>query len=314
MDLKYLITFRTIVDEGGFTKAAAKLNYTQSTITFQIGQLEQELSAKLFEKAGRYMVLTKAGEQLIPYVDNVLDSVEKMRCFEGDLVKYQGDLHIGIAETQLCYRFPEILKEFHDQAPNTRLFLRSMNCYDIRDELAGGTLDLGIFYEDVGGFGTGLTTYPFGESTMTLVASPIIKEQYPDFITPDRRIPIPFVINEEKCVFRQIFERYLNEKSIMLDHTVELWSIPTIKKLVASDMGVSFLPTFAVREELDSGVLVEIPTELTDKKITAVCGHHKNKWISPVMQLFIELCKKKERRDLRDGYDTKYFQAKASSL
>ena len=63
MELKYLQTFRTIVDEGGFSKAAKKLNYTQSTITFQIGQLEQELSVRLFEKIGRTMVLTKAGEQ-----------------------------------------------------------------------------------------------------------------------------------------------------------------------------------------------------------------------------------------------------------
>ena len=48
MDLKYLCTFRTIVEEGSFSKAAEKLNYTQSTITFQINQLEQELSVSLF--------------------------------------------------------------------------------------------------------------------------------------------------------------------------------------------------------------------------------------------------------------------------
>ena len=67
MELKYLNTFKVIVEEGGFTKAAERLNYTQSTITFQIGQLEQELSVKLFERIGRKMVLTKAGERLIPY-------------------------------------------------------------------------------------------------------------------------------------------------------------------------------------------------------------------------------------------------------
>ena len=66
MDLKYLQTFAAIVEEGSFTKAARKLNYTQSTITFQMDQLERELSARLFEKVGRNMVLTKAGESLIP--------------------------------------------------------------------------------------------------------------------------------------------------------------------------------------------------------------------------------------------------------
>lgn len=62
MELKYLETFQRIVQEGGFAKAAASLNYTQSAITFQVAQLEQELGTQLFEKVGRRMVLTKAGE------------------------------------------------------------------------------------------------------------------------------------------------------------------------------------------------------------------------------------------------------------
>lgn len=291
MELKYLQTFRAIVDAGGFSKAAEKLNYTQSTITFQIGQLEQELSASLFEKIGRKMVLTKAGERLVPYVDEILQSVDKLRFFEDDLSQCQGDLYIGIAETLLCYRLSPILKEFHRQAPKARLFLRSMNCYEIRNELLKGTLDLGIFYEDVGGFGSNLTVHPLGSYPMMLVASPETKKLYPDFITPDRAIPIPFIINEPNCIFREVFEQYLREKSIILDHIIELWSVPTIKNLVKSDVGVSFLPAFTVQEELGTGELEEIPTEITDKTITAVCAHHKNKWISPLMQLFMELCK-----------------------
>lgn len=290
MELKYLQTFRTIVDEGGFSKAAEKLNYTQSTITFQIGQLEKALSARLFEKIGRKMVLTKAGERLIPYVDEILQSVDKLNFFESDLSDCQGSLNIGVAETLLCYRFPNILKEFHQKAPKARLFLRSMNCYDIRNELLDGTLDLGVFYEDVGGFGSNLAVHSLGDCSMTLVASHEIKKICPNFIVPDRTIPIPFIINEKNCIFRQIFEKYLQEKSIILDHTIELWSVPTIKNLVKSDMGISFLPTFVVQEDLNTGELEEIPTAISDKTITAICAHHKNKWISPLMQLFVNLC------------------------
>lgn len=295
MDLKYLNTFRTIVEEGSFSRAAEKLNYTQSTITFQISQLEQELSVSLFEKIGRRMVLTTAGKHFIPYVDEVLNSVDRLRYFENDLAECGGDLRIGVAETLLCYNSPSILKKFHRQAPKARLFLRSMNCYDIRDELVNGTLDLGLFYEDVGGFGSNLTTYHFGNYPLVLVASPELKKQYSDFITPDQHIPIPFIINEPNCIFRQIFEKYLKDKSILLDHTIELWSIPTIKNLVRNNVGVSFLPRFAVQEELDSGELVEIPTEIMDSTISAVCAHHKNKWVSPLMQLFIDLCAKSNR-------------------
>lgn len=289
MELKYLQTFRTIVAEGSFSKAAEKLNYTQSTITFQMGQLENELSTKLFEKIGRRMFLTKAGQQLIPYIDDVIVSVEKMRGFETNLTEYQGDLHIGIGETLLCYQLPHILKEFHKQAPKTRLFLRSMNCCDIRDELRNGTIDLGIFYEDIGGLGCNITTYPFGRYPVVLVASQDTKRKYSDFITPNQNIAIPFITDEPACVFRQIFEKYLSEKSILLEYIIELWSIPTIKNLVKNDMGVSFLPKFTVAEELQRGELEEIKTDITDPHISAVCGHHKNKWISPAMELFIDL-------------------------
>ena len=55
MDLKILNTFKAIVDEGSFSKAARRLNYTQSTITFHIGQLEKDLHVKLFEKVGRML-------------------------------------------------------------------------------------------------------------------------------------------------------------------------------------------------------------------------------------------------------------------
>lgn len=290
MELKYLQTFCTIVEEGSFSKAAEKLNYTQSTITFQIGQLEHELSTKLFEKIGRKMVLTKAGERLIPYVNEILQSVNKLSFFGEDISKCHGDLHIGIGETLLCYHIPPILKEFHRQAPKARLFLRSMNCYDIRDDLLNGTLDLGVLYEDVGGFGSNLVVHSLADCPMKLVASTKTKELYPDFVTPDQKILVPLIINEQTCIFRQVFEHYLQEKSIILDHTIELGSIPTIKNLVKNDVGVSFLPAFSVQEELNAGELAEIHTDIGDKTIRAVCAHHKNKWISPLMQLFIDLC------------------------
>jgi len=289
MELKYLNTFHVIVEVGSFSKAAEKLNYTQSAITFQMGQLEQALSVTLFEKIGRRMMLTKAGEQLIPFVEDILNSVDRLHSFGGDLAQYQGALRIGVAETQLCYRMPPYLKKLHTLAPKAQLFLQSMNCYGIRDGLLDGTLDMGVFYKEVGGFGSMLKAYPIGSCPLTLVASPAVAAQCPDFITPDRTLPISFIINEKNCIFRQMFERHLQKKSIILDHTIELWSIPTIKNLVQNDVGISYLPTFTVQEELDSGALVQIPTDIDDQTITAVCAHHKNKWLSPLMQLFIDL-------------------------
>lgn len=164
-----------------------------------------------------------------------------------------------------------------------------MNCYDIRDELLKGTLDLGVFYEDVGGLGNEITAVPFGKYALSLVASPETKQLFPDFITPNQKIPVSLIINEQNCIFRQIFERYLRQKSILLDHTIELWSIHTIKSLVKNNVGISFLPTFTVREEIEKGELAEINTDISKLRISAVCGYNKNKWVSPAMERFIQL-------------------------
>lgn len=291
MELKDLVTFQAIVETGSFSAAAKKLNYAQSTITFQVGQLEETLSVRLFERVGRCMTLTAAGRALVPYVEDILRSVNRLHEFEEALADCQGELRIGVAETVLCYKLPPVLKELVRQAPGAKLYLRSMNCYDIRDALMDGTLDVGIFYAEAGGFGSSLTTVPVGSYPVTLAASPETAQRVSDFVSPDRSLPVPLIINEEHCVFRQIFEGYLQERAIRLDHTIQLESIQTIKRLVESDVGVSFLPRFTVEEELSRGSLVELPTAVTHREVTAVCGYHRNKWVSPLMGLFLDLCR-----------------------
>ncbi len=289
MELKYLQTFKTIVSEGSFTKAAEKLNYTQSTITFQVKQLEQELSVQIFEKIGRNMVLTKAGQELIPYVDEVLNCMSRLFSFSENLFDLKGGLQIEMGETLLCYKMAPVLKELHQLAPQAKLDLRSTNCYEILEKIKTGKIDIGVFYLNVCNSEDFLQTYPIGEYSMDLVASPKIKEKYYDFITPNQTIDLPFIIDEPDCIFRQIFEKYLRSLNITLDHTIELWSIPTIKNLVKNDVGITYLPSFTVEKELQSGELCKIKTAIDNQKLTAVCAHHKNKWISPLMRLFIQL-------------------------
>ncbi|MBZ4345730.1 hypothetical protein LAN15_21620, partial [Mycobacterium tuberculosis] len=96
-----------------------------------------------------------------------------------------------------------------------------------------------------------------GQQSLTLVAS---VEQAPvDFMRPRQHIPLSFIINEPQCVFRQIFESTLRQREITLENTIELWSIESIKQCVAGNLGVSFLPRFAVEDELKRGTLVELP-------------------------------------------------------
>ncbi|HJB14577.1 MAG TPA: LysR family transcriptional regulator [Candidatus Blautia excrementipullorum] len=139
------ITFRTIAETGSFTNAAEKLNYSQAAITFQIGQLEQDLSVKLFEKAGRKMVLTDAGKLLIPYVDDVFRSVDRLRCFENDLSTYRGDCFLA-SNFPHFHRYDSLKSALYIHAVSKNINTFPKNQGRIRAAIAVKILDFTVMY------------------------------------------------------------------------------------------------------------------------------------------------------------------------
>ena len=287
MDIRHFKTFKSIIEEGSFSKAAEKIGYTQSTVTSQIQQLEQELSIKLFEKIGRNMVLTPLGKDLISYTNELLDTIKKIESI-GKHNDIKGDLRIAIAESLMSYKLQNVLKLFKQKAPNVKLSIISENCFVINNMLLKGEIDIGLLY-DVGTQQDSLTSIALTDYTLALVCSPLFEDDKVAFCIPNQKISTSLVINEANCIYRRMLENYFRVNNISLDNTIELWSIETIKKSVASNLGISYLPRFVVEEELENNKLKELKIGCSDAKITAIYSYHKNKWISPAMSLFMQL-------------------------
>lgn len=117
MELKYLNTVRMILETGSFQEAARRLHYTQSTVTFQVQQLEKELNVKLFEKLGRRMAMTQAGRDVLPYMDGVLDAAAALLDYGKRDTELKGTLTVGFLESLLIYKTPRILREFREKRP-----------------------------------------------------------------------------------------------------------------------------------------------------------------------------------------------------
>lgn len=291
MDLKILNTFKAIVDEGSFSKAAKRLNYTQSTITFHIGQLEKDLHVKLFEKVGRRMVLTKAGEELVPYVEEVIQSVNKMSNFQTDLTECTGDLRIGAPESLLCFYLPFRLKEFHARAPHVHLLLQSMNSGNTLSALKNDDIDIGLFYDTPDyGPALGVARKRLGSFPLSFYASSAVKQKYNDFITADQHYPLlSAIVQPPKGSLRRMFDGYMKEKNISLGNRIELRSTQTIKNLAVNDVGICFLPEFVVQAELERGELEELETDRFFPPIEGFFGYRESKWMSPAMKLICEV-------------------------
>lgn len=288
MDIRHFKTFKSIIEEGSFSNAAMKLGYTQSTVTSQIQQLEQELSIKLFEKIGRNMVLTSLGKELIPYTNELLETIKKIESIGKYGDKITGELKIAVPESLMSYKLQKVLGLFKEKAPNVKLSIITLNCYAIKNILSMGEVDIGLMYNVVTP-NDNLTTIQLADFDLALVCSPLFQDDKLDLCKPDQDINTSLIINEVESIYRKILEGYFYDNNIKLNNTIELWSIEAIKKCVASNLGISYLPRFTVEEELENGKLKELKIGCSDSKITAIYAYHKNKWISPAMSLFMQL-------------------------
>ena len=288
MDLQYFQTLKTILEEGSFQKAAQRLNYTQSTVSAQIQQLEKELSVRLFERIGRKMCLTQAGQAILPDVEMILQTMEKLRWTSKDRDALSGQLRVVMPESFLCYCLQPVLRKFHELAPKVLLSLRTDTGYGIHRSVLTGEADLGVDYQ-IRGVSENLRITPLASYGLVLVCAPQFPRDQRDFITPGQKKAVSVLVSSPDNLYRRMFEQYLERREISLCHTMELWSIEARKKSVVSNLGVACLPRFVVEEELNAGTLEEIPLAMEQTVITAYELRHKNKWVSPAMDLFIHL-------------------------
>ncbi|GAL31964.1 LysR family transcriptional regulator YfiE [Vibrio maritimus] len=231
------------------------------------------------------MVLTQAGEKILPYVyelTRVMENIEGTAQQESS--EPTGELKVLIAETQLAYKMANVLKQFRLRAPKVRLSLQSQNCYQIRDDLLADKADFGVFYR-VGSHDS-LKVHEFSSEPLVLVGSPLLQSL--DLQTNGQHIDVGFISNGSNCLFRNTFEDVIQQRNITIDNMIELSSINTIKNCVQGNIGISYLPRFCVDNELKEGSLQELAFTDSPQTITPLCGYHAGKCITPAMEVFID--------------------------
>jgi len=287
VDIKALKTLRAIAETGSFQAAANKLNYAQSTVTFQVQQLEQELTLQLFEKVGRKMVFTQAGKDLLPSIDSILGTVTAMKNYGKAADALTGELRIAIPDTLLTYRMQPILQAFHAAAPAVQLSLQMANCFTIPQRVANGTVDLGVHY-DVGGYGANMVVERLQNFPLVLVASTQRDPATVNLQVNHQRLDCALITDDRESIYHKRFAAAIAERDISFPHFLEIGSVEAVKQSVISDLGVAYLPQFVVQPELDAGQLQVLPTAFAQETLTAVYIHRKNKWQSPLFREFIQ--------------------------
>jgi LysR family cyn operon transcriptional activator len=148
MELRQLRYFVALADELSFTRAAERVHVTQSTLSHQIRQIEDEIGQPLFDRIGKRVVITAAGEALLPSATRALHEVDEgLRQLKAAAEPLVGTLRIGATHTFNVRLIPECVSAFLDSHPAVCVVVREMFAADIARAVDSGELDLGITYD-----------------------------------------------------------------------------------------------------------------------------------------------------------------------
>jgi DNA-binding transcriptional LysR family regulator len=196
-DLSVLRTFLTVIDSGGFTAAARRLNATQSTVSMQIRRLEQAVGNPLFRREGRDVSLTADGEKLQAHARDLLRlNDEAWRDLAAPEVS--GTVRLGIPDDYAFY-LPEIIRDFTEQYPAVDLRVQCDLSVALVELVRAGAIDVAL-----------VTRQPNSPGGEVLRREPLVWVAAQAH-APEQRDPLPLsLFPREACIFRESAARALN--------------------------------------------------------------------------------------------------------
>ena len=292
MELRNLITFIHVAELGSFTKAAEQLGYSQSTISFQIKQLEEELGCLLFERINHTITLTERGHELVSYAHRVRALTEE---FKENLTNEEcgGQIHIVTPDSVCEEMIDSHYIDFHQKYPLISIKFTTADTSVMFDMLDRNEADM-IITLDSHSYRKDYVIAKEQPLSMHFVTNARSKfAGVPDLKMKDV-VNEPFILTEYGQGYRRVFDKELAKKSLEITPVLEIGRTDIITSILAQSDMISFLPDFVTKPLIDSGELCYL--DVCDMKldIWKQLIYHKNKWISKSLKTVIEYIKEKE--------------------
>lgn len=247
MELSDLNIFRTVVETGGITRAAEKLNRVQSNVTTRISQLEEDLGVKLFLREGKKMRLSPAGSILLERANRLLALARETEEAVHEETP-SGVLRIGTGESTAAVRLPGPLSEFHRRYPQVTLELRNGNPPQLLAGLIAGELDAALIIGPVED--ERLEKVHLFEEELVVVAPKRGGRGLSDL---KESAVLAF---EHGCPYRMRLENWMSRENGAPPRIAEMGSYHALLGCVVAGMGIalipkSVLPSFPGRKHLN---------------------------------------------------------------
>jgi len=257
MDFDVLTTFLEVAKQGNFSRAGQKVFRSQSAVSAQIHQLEEEYGEKLLDRAGKSVHLTPAGKVLLDYARQMLRMRdESLRAVADQNVTPRGVLAIGVNEATCLYVLPDVFAEYSRLFPSVQINIYRNFSRKIVERVESGALEVGI------------VTLPVRSPSLKVHS--IFRDRLMVMVGPRHPLAKRTEVSVEEIaqfslIFpktgftRQLLDKLFRPYREHLRVTMELPSVGMIKNFVAAGLGATLISASFAQSEAGSGQAALIP-------------------------------------------------------
>ena len=286
MDYDQLASFLEVAKLQSFSRAAEKIYRTQPAVSAQVRLLEQECGEKLFDRSGKKVLLTPAGEILQRYAQQIIElNKEALQAIAELNQTARGKLHLGANEATCLYVLPKTFARFRELYPLVQISIYRNFSHKILQKVQEGAIELGI------------VTLPQNANNMEVI--PVFRDEMQVIVpashplAPNRSATVEEIANFPLILpktghTRVVLDRLLRAYREHLQVSMELASVETIKKFVGAGLGISIVSRAYAQPEVAAGLVKLIPLE--GLKLYRELGliYRRDRYLSLPAKVFIE--------------------------
>lgn len=293
MEIRNLTTFVHVAELNSFTKAAKVLDYSQSTISFQIKQLENELGCLLFERINHNITLTDKGAELLEYAKQICHLTDEYNQTRTAPHELSGFLRVITPDSVCEDMVTANYIDFHNRYPGISLKFTTADTGDMFQILNQNeadimlTLDNHVYHSDY----IIAREEPVKMHFVTGVSSPYATDRA---LTLRDISKYQFILTERGYAYRRLFDEAMAKESIEILPILEIGRTDIIINMLERGVGVSFLPDFVTKKKVEGGQLKYLNVTDFSTTVWKQLIYHKNKWVTKSMAALLEYIKENE--------------------
>lgn len=293
MDLKNLVTFIHVAELNSFTKAGAVLGFSQSTVSFQIKQLESELNSQLFERINHTVVLTEKGREVLSYAHQISKLTQELKEHIRNERSVAGHIRLAMSDSLCDSLLRENFNTFRKQYPGITLKIIAAGTEEMFRLINHNEVDA-ILTLDNHIYNTEYVIAREERVGMHFVAGAGCPLRRAAEIPVQRLMKQPFILTEKGMSYRRLMDEKLAGMSLEVQPVLEIGSTDLICTLVEQGVGISFLPDYVTAKKVEAGKLFCLNVPDFAIEVWKQLLYHRDKWVSPQMESVLQYCGNKE--------------------